>query len=308
MSLELTQDKPPSYGIAQQISPLITRVLCNNPSPFTYTGTGTYLVGHRGGLAVIDPGPTMPEHGEAIIKAAASRPITHILITHCHSDHSPLADWLANKTGATTYGFGPHGTGRKGPPSSGKTLEAGADFTFTPQKILKDGEILKGADWTLRAIHTPGHTANHLCFLLEGENILFTGDHIMGWSTTVIGPPDGHMRDYIDSLQKVADLGADIMLPTHGPAIERPAAFVRGTIGHRRMRETQILKHLEQGPATINIMVKAMYKGIDKKLHAAASWSVFVHILALIEDERVCTAGEPKIDSEYRLNPKHINP
>jgi len=289
-----------NYGEAEQMSPLITRVLCNNPSPYTYTGTGTYLVGAGEGLAVIDPGPLVLQHGSAILQAAAGRTITKILVTHSHSDHSPLARWLADQTGAVILGFGAHGMGRRGG-LEGEDVEMGADYRYAPDTCLKDGVEISGPDWSITAVHTPGHTANHMCFHLKEENTLFVGDHIMGWATTVIAPPDGDMRQYLASLKKVAERNPEILAPTHGPWVTDPLPFIRGIITHRRMREGQILKHLEQGPTSIENMVPKMYKGVDKRLYPAAARSVLGHMIALVDEARVACDGPPRLSSNFRL-------
>ncbi|TNE62724.1 MAG: MBL fold metallo-hydrolase [Alphaproteobacteria bacterium] len=307
MSIGFIQDFTANYGIAEARSNRVTRVLCKNPSPYTYTGTATYLVGAGSNLAVIDPGPLMPEHGEAILNAAGDRTISHILVTHSHIDHSPLSAWLAERTGAPVYGFGPHGTGRK-TGLEGEDVEAGADRSFMPDIRLADGDTVTGDGWTIRAIHTPGHTANHLCFYLEEEKALFVGDHIMGWATTVIAPPDGDMRDYLASLDRVIALAPDRLYPTHGPAVDDPVPFVRGIYDHRLKREEQILAHLEEGPCTIDIMVSRMYKGVDPRLFGAAARSVFGHLIALRDEGRVLTDGPARLDSIYRLGQAPINP
>lgn len=298
--MEFVQDFSANYGVAERISPLITRLLCENPSPYTYTGTATYLVGAGDGLAVIDPGPLDTKHGEAILMAAAGRAISHILVTHTHIDHSPLADWLAERTGARTYGFGAHGVGRKAG-LEGEDVEMGADRGFKPQKTIQDGDTLSGSDWTIKALHTPGHTSNHMCFLLEEENTVFVGDHVMGWATTVISPPDGDMRAYLGSLKKIADLNPDKLVPTHGPWVENPKPFIRGIITHRRMREGQILKHLETGPLTIEKLVEKMYTDIDKRLIPAAARSVLGHLVALVDERRVKCDGPVQLSGNYSL-------
>lgn len=302
--IEFKQDFTARYGEAEQMSPSVTRVLCQNPSPYTYTGTGTYIVSNGSDAAIIDPGPLMPDHGNALLKALGNSRLTHILVTHTHQDHSPLAAWLNDKTGAPVFAFGPHGAGRKGG-LDGEDVEAGADKDFVPDSLLTDGDIISGKGWTLRAVHTPGHTANHLCFLLKEENTVFSGDHIMGWATTVISPPDGDMRDYLASLSKIADLKPDRLAPTHGPWMDRPNRFIRGIITHRRMREGQILRRLENGPMTIDMMVGHMYKDVDKRLHPAAARSVLAHLIALVDEGRVTsdtgsTLG-PTLGSVYSL-------
>lgn len=299
MGPEFIQDFSALYGEPEKLSPLVTRVLCKNPSPFTYTGTGTYLVGERS-LAVVDPGPDMPDHGEAILLAAGARPITHILVTHSHIDHSPLSAWLAERTGAKIYAFGAHGAGRKGG-LAGEDVEAGADWSFKPDVLLEDGEIIDRGEWTMVAHHTPGHTANHLCFHLKEENVLFVGDHIMGWATTVIAPPDGDMQQYLDSLRKVVDLGVDKLYPTHGPSVDNPDKFVRAVITHRRMREGQIVNLLQEGPMTIADMVERMYREVNRALHPAAARSVLAHLISLVDDGRVTCEGDATLQATYSL-------
>jgi len=300
MTPEFIHDLNAPYGEAEQLSERITRVLCENPSPFTYTGTGTYLVGNAAGLAVIDPGPMMPEHGEAILRAAADRQISHILVTHTHLDHSPLSVWLKERTGAPIYAFGVHGAGRRGG-LDGEEVEAGADRNFAPDHSLADTDRINGDGWTLQAVHTPGHTANHLCFHLEEEDTLFCGDHIMGWSTTVISPPDGDMRDYIASLRRIIDMKPAKLLPTHGPSVDNPEPFIRAIITHRKMREGQIIKQLESGADTIDAMVERMYKDVHKALHPAAARSVLAHMIAMVDEGRVKCDGTATLDARYSL-------
>lgn len=298
--VDFVQDFTANYGVPERVSPLITRVLCENPSPYTYTGTATYLVGNSSELAVIDPGPMDIKHGEAILKAAGGRPVSHILVTHTHIDHSPLSGWLAKKTGAPIYSFGPHGVGRRAG-LEGEEVEAGADRTFNPDHLIGDGDALKGPDWTIKAIHTPGHTSNHLCFFLKEENTVFVGDHIMGWATTVISPPDGDMRAYLESLRKIVNLKPARLIPTHGPAVDNPGPYIRGIITHRRMREGQILKQLEKGSLTIEKMVEKMYTDIDKRLIPAAQRSVLGHLVALVDEGRVICDGPVRLSSNYSL-------
>ncbi len=300
MSVEFKQDFSAEYGIPERMTKRVTRVLCNNPSPFTYTGTGTYLVGAENNLAVIDPGPFDIEHGEAILKAVGDRPITHIFVTHSHFDHSPLSAWLSEKTEAPIYAFGPHGTGRAGGLQE-EEVEAGADKEFMPDHTITDGDTFSGPDWTLKAIHTPGHTANHMCFLLKEEKLMFVGDHVMGWATTVIAPPDGDVRKYIKSLKKITEEDIEKLIPTHGPWVENPKPFIRGIVTHRKMREGQILKCLEDGASTIDILVARMYKDVDKRLHPAAARSVFGHIIALVDEGRISCEGPPRLSSIYSL-------
>jgi glyoxylase-like metal-dependent hydrolase (beta-lactamase superfamily II) len=284
------------YGACDRVSPLIRRVVANNPGPFTFRGTGTYIVG-RGELAVIDPGPDMDDHLEAILAATAGETITHIFVTHNHADHSPLARPLAARTGATIYACAKLGD----PTSCEVRLEAGDDRDFRPDVGLCDGGVFAGKGWTIEAIPTPGHTSNHICYALLEENALFSGDHIMGWSTTVISPPDGDMGDYFASLDRIKARGFTTLWPTHGPPITDVAPFVQAYIDHRRAREAQILAAVARGHSRIKAMVPELYKDVDPRLHPAAAHSVMAHMVQMVRDGRLVTDGEPGLDSEYRL-------
>src|SRR5882724_341961 len=230
-----------AYGVAETLSPLIRRVVARNPSPFTFKGTGTYIVGH-GSVAVIDPGPALPEHVDALLAALANETVSHILVTHTHLDHSPAAGALR---------------------SEGAGSEEGADRAFVPDLALRDGDIVEGKGWRMAAVHTPGHTSNHLCFALEEEKVLFSGDHVMGWSTSVIAPPDGDMAAYLRSLDKLLARDDAVYWPTHGPAIPDPKAHVRAFIAHRRERADAILRRLAAGDETVPALVDAIYLGLD---------------------------------------------
>ena len=286
------------YGKVDQVSPLIRRVVANNPGPFTYLGTGTYIVG-RGEVAVIDPGPDMDDHLEAILGALEpGEKITHILITHHHSDHSPLAGPLKARTGATIYGCA---VAEIPVDDSGVRMEAGADFGFAPDvSLCGGGQVLSGPGWTMEAIATPGHTSNHICFALKEENALFSGDHIMGWSTTVITPPDGDMTDYMDSLDKVKARDFSVLWPTHGPPITDVTPFIEAYIAHRRAREAQVLKAVTEGHGKIREMVPVLYADVDPRLHPAAARSVLGHMIDLVRRGLVTTDSAPGPDSEYR--------
>jgi glyoxylase-like metal-dependent hydrolase (beta-lactamase superfamily II) len=263
-------------GEVMRLSPLIARILAPNPSPFTYTGTQTYLVG-TDDLAVIDPGPAELAHLDTLVAAIAGRPVRAILCTHTHRDHSPAAAPLAALTGAPIVGCAPLTLDDDGP-----RADAAFDADYVPDRVLRDEEQLTGKGWTLTAIATPGHTSNHLCFALEEEQALFTGDHVMGWSTTVVSPPDGDMSDYLKSLERLIARQDSIYYPAHGEVILRPQRLARGTLGHRRMREGQILRYLErEGPSIIPEMVLVMYSGIDVRLHGAAGRSVLAHLIDL---------------------------
>ena len=284
------------YGRCDQVSPLIRRVIARNPGPFTYTGTGVYIVG-QDEVAVIDPGPDLPEHLEALKAALAGETVTHVLVTHHHLDHSPLAHPLARLFGAKV-----HGLPAPAPQASDSpALEEGADDRFRPDIELADGDVVSGPGWTLEAVTTPGHTSNHVCFALREENALFCGDHIMGWSTTVITPPDGDMGDYFASLAKVRARHFDTLWPTHGAPVREVGPFIDAYVAHRRAREAQILDALGAGLTTIKAMVPSLYAAVDPRLHPAAAHSVLAHMIQLTREGRVACEGPPGLDATYRL-------
>jgi glyoxylase-like metal-dependent hydrolase (beta-lactamase superfamily II) len=287
----------PVYGKPVEISPLIRRVLARNPNPFTFHGTGTYIVG-RGKVAVVDPGPLIDGHVEALKTALAGETVTHILITHTHGDHSPAAAPLKAATGAKTYGFGPHGAGKR---DEGVDVEEGGDMDFRPDIVVRDGDTIKGEGWTFDCLYTPGHTSNHICFALREEKVVFSGDHVMGWSTTVIGPPDGDMAQYFSSLKKLTTRDDRLYYPTHGNPIHDPQAFVTKLIEHRIARERQIEECLKRGIARIPDMVAVIYSEIDKKLHPAAAMSVFAHLQHMVATGRAACDGAPRARSDYRI-------
>ncbi|KAA5805471.1 MBL fold metallo-hydrolase [Alkalicaulis satelles] len=271
--------------------------MARNPGPFTYTGTGVFIIG-AGEVAVIDPGPALPEHAAALDAALEGERVTHVLVTHHHADHSPLARPLARKHGCKVYGMAPRAL-----PDMVSTvqMEAGDDSGFRPDVEIADGDEVSGPGWTLRALHTPGHTSNHVCYGLTEENTLFSGDHVMGWSTSVVVPPDGRMGDYIASLERVRAENFALIRPTHGPAIDKPRSFLSAYIGHRRARERQILAHLANGPQRIRDLVAAMYAQVDARLHPAAAMSVLAHMIHLIEQGKAACEGPPGLDSVYAL-------
>lgn len=273
------------YGQVETLSPLVRRVLAPNPSPFTYTGTGTYIIGH-GSVAIIDPGPDRTEHVEALMAAIAGEQVSHILITHTHRDHSPAARAVAAATGAPVMGCAALALRDDGP-----RVEEGFDPDYAPDAVLGDGDVVQGQGWTIAAVDTPGHTSNHVCFALEEEAALFSGDHVMGWSTTVIVPPNGNMADYFDSLRKLQDRADVIYYPTHGDPVTSPNRFVRSLISHRRMREGQIVSALEAGPQPIEAMVSRLYANVDPRLHPAAGRSVHAHLIHLMAQGRVQEAN-----------------
>ncbi|ODT87348.1 MBL fold metallo-hydrolase [Phenylobacterium sp. SCN 70-31] len=286
------------YGRCDQVSPLIRRVTADNPGPFTFKGTGTYIVG-RGEVAVIDPGPDDPAHLEAILAATAGERITHIVITHHHSDHSPLAGPLKARTGAVIYGCAV--AAHADDDDEGVKMEAGHDLSFQPDISLCGGGSVSGPGWTLEAIPTPGHTSNHLCFAFPEESACFSGDHIMGWSTTVITPPDGDLSDYLESLEAIRARNFDVLWPTHGPPIRDVDAFIRAYAAHRQERLDQILTALAAGPARIRELVPRLYADVDSRLHPAAARSMLAGILHLVRQGRLAADSAPGPDSTYRL-------
>ena len=272
--------QPWPAGEVEQLEPLVRRVLAPNGSPFTYTGTQTYLVGGAEGVAVIDPGPADPAHLGALLGAIGGAPVLGIACTHTHRDHSPAAAPLAERTGAPIIGCAPLvlETGRD---DFSPRADAPFDKDYAPDRVLGDGEALRGPGWTLTGLATPGHTSNHLCFALEDTGALFTGDHVMGWSTTVVAPPDGDMAAYMASLDKLQAREDRVYYPAHGPAVHNPRQLVRGLTGHRRQRERQILKLLARRPQAIAELVPQMYKDVDRRLWPAAGMSVRAHLLDL---------------------------
>jgi len=265
------------YGLVEHAGPGVRRVLARNPSPFTFTGTQTHIVG-TGEVAVIDPGPDLPEHVEAILAACRGERVTAILVTHTHRDHSPASRALKAATGAPIIGCVPLAI------DDGGLSDESFDIGYAPDRVLAEGEGVAGPGWTLRAVATPGHTSNHLCFAYKEEAALFSGDHVMGWSSSVVLPPDGRMADYIASLVKLRARNDRVYYPGHGLSVDAPGKLVRGFIAHRRQRESQILGLLEAGPAPIANLVERMYVGLDPRLFAAAGASVMAHLIDL--DER----------------------
>ena len=284
------------YGRLEPIAPGIRRIVAHNPGPFTFKGTGTYVVG-EGEVAVIDPGPDLADHVEALLTGLAGEQVTHILITHTHRDHSPAAKALKAATGAPTYGFGPHAGGKRGEAG----VEEGGDWDFIPDIVVRDGEAIEGGKWRFEAVHTPGHTSNHLCFALPDSGILFSGDHVMGWSTSVIAPPDGDMAAYMASLDKLLRRRDAVYWPTHGPAITEPQRHVRAFIAHRRERESGIIDCLKAGIETIDRMVERLYVGLNPALRRAAGRSVLAHLIDLAGRDIVAADGPATVDAHYRL-------
>ena len=295
MGIPFVKEFDYEYGKVEQVSPLIRRVVANNPGPFTFVGTGVYIIGH-GEVAVIDPGPELAEHFDVLKDILKDETVTHVLVTHGHSDHSPLAQPLAEWAGCKTYAK------NCGVPTAKGELGSADDLGFQPDVQIGDGDVISGPGWTLDVIETPGHTCNHICFGLREENACLTGDHIMGWSTTIVAPPDGNMSDYMASLDKIEARDFDILWPTHGaPVREDPNGFIQAYRQHRLDREAAIIRHLKAGETNIPRMVETMYADVDKRLHPAAALSVLGHMLKLVEDGYVATPdGEPTVRSDFR--------
>lgn len=332
-----------TYGGVAEVAPAVRRVIAKNPSKFTYHGTGTYIVGH-GDVAVIDPGPRLDSHRDALLDALDGETVRAILVTHCHADHSPLAEWLKTETGAPTIAFGPHGAaidewdvgtlpddfGRAPEPDPADNaqvsdeaddaepkMEESTDTDFVPDHAVSSGEtVFESGGLRMTGIHTPGHTSNHMCFTLDdgSQRTLFSGDHVMGWSTTVVSPPDGDMSAYIESLRMVAGLDIDLAIPTHGSPITNPREFIGGLVEHRLERERQVLDAIRRGLLTIPEMVTELYAAVRVELHRPAAYSVLGHIVKLVDDGLVAVehddagtedagaddaAGRPRLDSTY---------
>ena len=293
-SFALVADQP------KQVAPNVRAVAANNPSPFTFKGTVSYIIG-RGKVAILDPGPDDDAHVAALLDAVRGETVTHIFVTHTHRDHSPAAPKVKAKTGAKVFAQGPHRLAR--PLHTGETrrLDASADMDFRPDVALPDGETVSGDGWTMEALTTPGHTANHMAFALKEQDLIFSGDHVMGWSTTIVAPPDGAMSDYMASLHKLAGRAEQLYLPGHGNPVRNAQAYVRHLIAHRHGREASILHRLGKGEADIPTIVRAVYIGLDPRLVGAAGLSVLAHLEDLVARGVVATEGAPSIGGTYRL-------
>ena len=290
MSPEFNTDFDPNYGELIDVSPRLRRIVCNNPSKYTFHGTGTYVIGHTD-VAVVDPGPRDPAHVEALLQALGNETVRAILITHTHGDHSPAASALHDATGAPVLGFGPH-------PQDATSEEAEEaddgnqhethrpDVDFNPETRLAHGDTVEGPGWTVQALHTPGHISNHLCFALAEENAVLTGDHVMGWSTTIIPPPDGDVSDYLRSLQLLLNRSDEVLYPTHGGPVNNPQPYVSALLNHRLRRETQILGQLAEGPSSAKQMVAVLYSDVRKELHRPAARSVVAHLAKLQKEDK----------------------
>ena len=289
-----------AYGRCDRVSPLIRRVIAANPGPFTFTGTGTYIVGRAepgAGVAVIDPGPPDEAHLAALLAAVEGQTVSHVLVTHTHRDHSPLARPFAEAVGAPVLAARPpavvvHASG---------ALDEEDDETFAPDVILTGGEVVGGDGWTIEALATPGHASNHMAFVLREENALFSGDHVMGWSTTVVAPPDGDMAAYMASLEAVMARRFTTLWPTHGAPVTDPAPFLMAYRAHRLEREAQIVAALAAGPGRIADMVPRLYAAVEPRLWPAAGLSVWAHLIALERAGRVRAAPGPDLGAVWRL-------
>jgi glyoxylase-like metal-dependent hydrolase (beta-lactamase superfamily II) len=298
-NIPFNRDLEFEYGRIEAVSPLLRRIVAENEGPFTLHGTGTYIIGH-GQVAIVDPGPLDDSHIHALKTALAEEEITHLLITHTHRDHSPAAAPIQEWCGAPSYGYGPHGSGKL---EIGVEVEEGGDMDFIPNQEIRDGDVLEGDGWSVECVYTPGHTSNHICFKLREENALLTGDHVMGWSTTIVSPPDGDMNDYINSLRLLLDRDEDIYWPTHGDAIHDPKPFVSGLIAHREDRERQILSCIGDGLNLIPDMVARMYAGqVPPEMYPAAARSVLAHLVWLEEKQQVAYEGELGVEARFNLS------
>jgi len=286
-------------GRVEEVRPGLRRIMCNNPGPMTFKGTVSYIVG-RGQVAIIDPGPLDEPHIAALLDTARGETVTHVLVTHTHRDHSPAAARIKAATGAKTYGEGPHRAARPLHVGEASRLESG-DRDFAPDVALADGDVVSGRGWALEAVATPGHTANHMAFALKGTDVLFSGDHVMAWSTPVVAPPDGAMSDYMASLDKLTRRSETIYFPGHGGALTDAPRFVRLFIRHRKAREQAILDRLARAEADVATLVAAIYAGLDPRLTRAAGLSVLAHLEDLVARGKVATDGPPSIDGRYRF-------
>lgn len=295
--LTFNRDLDAPAGTVQRISPLIRRVVCDNPGPFTFTGTCTYIIG-QGQVSIIDPGPDHPAHVAALLKAIEGETIANIIVTHTHRDHSPAAALVKAATGARIVGCEPHvqmhfSTGAANP------MDASFDTDYAPDLVMGDGDAVSGPGYTLQAVTTPGHTSNHVCFALVEEKTLFTGDHVMAWSTSIVAPPDGSMGDYMASIDKLRGRDDALFWPAHGPAVKEPQRYLRALAHHRRAREHSILNRVAAGDATIPDMVAKIYEGLDPRLTKAAGLSVLAHLEDLVAREVVKANGPVSLEARY---------
>ena len=298
MAPAFDRDFDPRHGEAAEVAPGVRRVTAANAGPFTFRGTNTFLIGRRA-LAVLDPGPADPTHVEAVMRAIGDAKVAHILVSHTHRDHSPAARLIRAETGAPVLAAGPHRAARTPHPDEETQLDAAGDLEFSPDIALQHGTILEDEDYRLEAVATPGHTANHLAFALLGRGLVFTGDHVMGWSTTVVAPPEGSMADYMASLDRLLARPESRYLPAHGGAVADGPAHVRALKAHRRMREAAILEGLRRGDRTIAELVERVYRGLDPRLAPAASLSTLAHLEDLVRRGAAAADGPPTLSARY---------
>ena len=293
------------YGVIKRLSPMIRRITANNPNYFTFRGTNTYIIG-QGEVALIDPGPNLDGHIKAIIEGLKDEVVTHIFITHSHFDHWPGYKPIKEVTGAKTLGFFPRDKELIGQYPDDLLLKLNqeerlADLNFVPDISIYHGDVIEGKDWTLECVHTPGHAFNHICYLLKEEKVLFSGDHVMGWSTSVISPPSGDMEAYMRSLELILEREDQVLWPAHGPGVEDPKPFIQSFIDHRKNREQQILDCMHKGIHKIKDMVPVIYHDINKMLHPAAERSVLAALIYMVKKEIVKCQGKPLVNTEYYL-------
>jgi glyoxylase-like metal-dependent hydrolase (beta-lactamase superfamily II) len=295
--LAFERDFDVPYGAPEQVSPLVRRIVCRNPGPYTFTGTVSYIVG-RGEVAIIDPGPDDEAHLGALIAAVGGETVSHILVTHSHRDHSSLAPRLKAVTGATVHA---HGRNPGAAAPGAHTLDAAFDLAFRPDRALRHGDVIADKTWSLEAVHTPGHTSDHLALALAQEKALFSGDHVMAWSTSVVAPPDGNMADYLASLRLLLGRDDEVYWPGHGPPSRSPKRFVRALLAHRQMREASIFERIRQGDRTVTDIVRAVYADVDPRLHGAAALSALAHVEHLISQGKVASDGAASLTARLRV-------
>lgn len=299
--IEFDRSATTEAGTVANLSPLVRRIIASNGGPMTFTGTCSYIVG-RGTVAVVDPGPDDPGHVERLLAAVRGETVSHIVVTHTHRDHSPAVPALKAATGALVVGCGPHRPSRELGPGEGRVLDAAADIDFAPDREMREGDAISGPGWSLAAVATPGHTANHLAFTLAEEETLFSGDHVMAWSTSVVAPPDGSMAAYMASIEKLRGLEHARYWPGHGGPVNEPQRFLRGLVQHRRQREAAVLSRLSQGDETIAAMVPVIYQGLAPALHGAAALSVLAQLEHLVLRGAVQSSDAiPALASRYKL-------
>jgi len=288
-----------AHGEAVPVATRVQRITVNNPGPFTFHGTNTYIVGDRS-VCVIDPGPDDDAHFASLMAALEGREVTHIAVSHTHKDHAPLSRRLQKATGAVIVGEGPYRASRPLHEGEANPFSESSDLDFKPDLVLVDGSVIEGDGWSLTGLFTPGHTANHMAFALNDSGIVFSADHVMAWATSIVAPPDGSMAEYMASLDRLLERDDTLYFPGHGGPVRNPPAFLRGLRTHRKMRERAILERIRNGDRLIPDMVKAIYRDTDPRLHGAAALSVLAHLEDLVEQGRVLTEGPARLAGSYR--------